>query len=318
MPPIDDHEFDSLDPNEEWVLYIHNHAGQCFGICCIPPIPPAGEPVYDGTGLNGLGSHTNVQPAIHVQPGYEQYLCPATEAGTRSLHHNLNPNAPPFFVPPNTPQIGNSRHGTDIGYHDLQKQAEQYITPDNLRAQTSVAARLASKPASEGTGAHHQRRDDSNSGAGDQVARSSVSINSNGLRCPDPDCTSKAQPFKTQGALNKHMRSHEPKENLPYHCDVCDFHCRCPRELARHSIKHEPADEKKTRFSCPYCGRPFGRSDNRKRHILKVHPELPFPPVPLGPVTPPKTAASSGITTSYEQEFPSPPTPTPPRSITHG
>lgn len=344
MPPIDDHVSDSLDPNGELVLYVHNQAGQCFGVCCIPPIPPPGGPVYDRPDLDGPGGHTDVQSAIYLQPVYVQQLFPSTEAGTKSLQRNLNPHAPPFSVPPNTPRTDNLSREAGPRYHDLGKEMEPQVAPDKAQAQPSAAARLARKSASrsherrqsalralvpsshprtvkskDGTEAREQQRNGapSTSRANNQETQASVWTDSQGFHCPMPTCTSKHRLFKTQGVLKKHMKSHEPKENLPYGCDFCSFRCRYPRELRRHSVKHETTSEGEDRFPCPYCPKTYGRSDNRKRHVERVHPDLPIPPTPFGLITRAKTANSSNFTTFYEQEFPLLPSATPLRSITH-
>ncbi|WVW81218.1 hypothetical protein I302_103209 [Kwoniella bestiolae CBS 10118] len=64
----------------------------------------------------------------------------------------------------------------------------------------------------------------------------------------------------------------------PFQCTVCLRRFTRHENLKRHAHRHRKPDEE-VKYACTHCNKVFARSDLRRRHIRKQHPE--FAPSPL-------------------------------------
>nr|XP_019005967.1 uncharacterized protein I203_01285 [Kwoniella mangroviensis CBS 8507]OCF69428.1 hypothetical protein I203_01285 [Kwoniella mangroviensis CBS 8507] len=64
----------------------------------------------------------------------------------------------------------------------------------------------------------------------------------------------------------------------PFQCTVCLRRFTRHENLKRHAHRHRKPEEE-VKYACNHCNKVFARSDLRRRHIRKKHPE--FAPSPL-------------------------------------
>ncbi|OCF39364.1 hypothetical protein I317_06849 [Kwoniella heveanensis CBS 569] len=81
-------------------------------------------------------------------------------------------------------------------------------------------------------------------------------------------------PLDAQPALPPAAPSPQPlTPRHPFRCSVCLKRFTRHENLKRHSHRHRSENEGKI-YSCEHCSKTFARSDLRRRHIRKQHPEV--------------------------------------------
>ncbi|WVF71788.1 hypothetical protein IAT40_006596 [Kwoniella sp. CBS 6097] len=93
----------------------------------------------------------------------------------------------------------------------------------------------------------------------------------------------------------------------PFRCSVCLKRFTRHENLKRHSHRHRSENEGKI-YSCEHCSRTFARSDLRRRHIRKQHPEVPPDPsrtrLKAGSAAPIASSTTSGCSGSTQSDIP--------------
>ncbi|WWD06381.1 hypothetical protein V865_004471 [Kwoniella europaea PYCC6329] len=75
-----------------------------------------------------------------------------------------------------------------------------------------------------------------------------------------------------------HISPQPPTPLHPFQCTVCLRRFTRHENLKRHAHRHRKPEEE-VKYACNHCNKVFARSDLRRRHIRKQHPE--FAPSPL-------------------------------------
>ena len=82
------------------------------------------------------------------------------------------------------------------------------------------------------------------------------------------DCENCGKKFGTKEGLRRHHKNTHDEDVKLFHCDICDYKTKKPRDL---SVHNDSVHLKKKNYQCSDCEKAFTSRQSLKDHRIKIH-----------------------------------------------